>query len=221
MVDNSFLLNIPIEGRHVIIGIVAGLIRNRELHLITNVFHGIQRLSYHFNGLRSEVGEERQGHNQENRRQSRRANQILEKLLAEQSVGTAGVEHHVARKGREERSQRHRTPNHDDSEAKKPLPEVHAIHMHELQGCKNNEERYDESRESEVDRHEVVRRQRTDGTAIIGEFMVLVEPFSRSHALKNTLVGLPGIEIRHHGNDGYHSQGKQKKSCEESCGLAL
>ena len=131
-------------------------VRNGELNLRREVFHRIQRLTDDLDGLCAQIGEEGKGHNEQDSREPRRTDDILQLLHTEQAVVAAGIEHLVAHHRREELGKRYRAPNHDQRQSEEPLPEVHLVDAHQSQSHQNDEDGNQESRQSEVHRDERV-----------------------------------------------------------------
>ena len=187
-------------------------VRDSELNLRREVFHRIQRFTDDLDGFCAQIGEEGKGHNEQDGRESRRTNDILQLLHTEQAVVAAGIENLVAHHRREELGKRYRAPNHDQCQAEEPLPEVHLVDAHQSQSHQNDEDGNQESRQSKVHRDERVGKNSSDGTAIICKLSVRVEPFARSEVFQDTLVGLTGGEIRNHGDGYIHRQTNENDS---------
>ena len=187
-----------------------------KLHLVGECADGVEHASHHVDGLRAEVGQEDEGHQGQDSRQTGCADDVVEPLAAVQSVVAAGIEHLVAHDRSEELGERHRAPDHDDDDGHEPLQQVHLrVDTHHLQSGENHEQRDEEGRQPEAACHEEPRKQRPHRAAAVLEVAVGVEPFAGSKVQDEALVGLSRREVRHEGDGDVHRQQQEDKSEDE------
>ena len=178
------------------------LVGDREFDFRREVFHGVQHLAHHVDGFGAQIGEEGQRNDEQDGRQSRRSHEVFHLLHAEQAVVSARVIDLLVHERREEFRERHRAPNHHQRHAEEPFPEIYLIDAHQPQSGQHEEGRNQESRQSEVHRDEVIRNDGAERAAVVGKLSVGIQPFARTHILKQALVGLSGVQVRNHRNDG-------------------
>lgn len=183
------------------IGLVDGVVfclvvvvGNLELHLIRYISDRVERLSDDGDGLRREIGEEGDSHEEEDGGKSRRPHYVFQILYHEESMLSAGIEDESTHDRSEELGESDRRPYHDNHQAEEPFPEVHLVCIHELQASHDDVARQEECRETEVHGYEPVGDDGTQGAAVVLELLLVVGPFACFQILQYTLVGISRVE---------------------------
>ena len=95
----------------------------------------------------------------------------------------------------------HRRPHHRNGQSEEPLPELHTVDTHRPQRDEECEDGNAECRQPEVDGNQPIGDDGSDAAAVVRKAMVGVQPFTWLETLEQALVGLTGIQERHHRDD--------------------
>lgn len=211
-VAGLFLLLHEWYGPSVFLVILLLVVGDYKAHLTIEIADGVENLPDDGDCLGTDVGEKEDGHQDEDGRQSRCANDILEELTAEKAMTAAGVEHLVAHDGREELGKGDRAPHHEDGEAQEPLQQVDVVvGMHHAQSHETQEDGNDEGRETKTACDEEMGDECSHRTARVLELLLGIEPFAGLQVEYEALVGLSCREERHKGRDHVNSHEYEDK----------